>query len=74
MTSSTSHDVSKPSLIRENINDAICSDINESCLTPDAARLGAANLHVKENAHSRQSICHEDPARGPALLDSPGSF
>lgn len=41
---------------------------------PDAARLGAANLHVNAAAHSRQSIRHEGPARSPALLDSPGSF
>lgn len=58
----------------ENIHDAICSGIFECCPIPDAARLGAANLHVYAAAHSRQSIRHEDPARPPALLDSSDSF
>lgn len=56
------------------MHDAICSDIFECCPIPDAARLGAANLHVNAAAHSHQSIRHEDPAHTPALLDSSDSF
>lgn len=52
MIGSASHYIFDTSLFVENMHDAICSDIFECCPIPDAARLGAANLHVNAAAHS----------------------